>query len=104
MVAQLRRMMEAILSGAAAANTWLARRLLLGYWGAYAVAKAGLEMLAHIYAEEVRKTAVRVNPLDPGPVRTAMRARAMPGEDPATLPVPDSIAGEVVRLGRRAAG
>lgn len=87
------------------------------YWGAYAVAKAGLEMLARIYAEEVRKTAVRVNLLDPGPVHTAMRARAMPGEDPATLPAPDSIAGafvdlaepacarhgEVVRPGRRAA-
>ncbi len=61
------------------------------YWGAYAVSKAGLEMLARIYAEEVSKTAIRVNIVDPGVVRTGMRARAMPGEDPDTLPTPEMI-------------
>ena len=62
------------------------------YWGAYAAAKAGLETLARVYAEEVRKTPIRVNLLDPGIVRTAMRARAMPGEDPANLPPPHAVA------------
>jgi NAD(P)-dependent dehydrogenase (short-subunit alcohol dehydrogenase family) len=70
----------------------------LAYWGAYAVSKAALEMLALIYAAEVAKTRVRVNIVDPGVVRTAMRARAMPGEDPAALPPPEAIAGTFVDL------
>lgn len=61
------------------------------YWGAYAVSKAGLEALAKTYAAETRKTNLRVNVIDPGNVRTAMRARAKPGEDPQTLPAPDDI-------------
>ena len=68
------------------------------YWGAYAVAKAGLEMLARVYAAEVLKTTVRANLIDPGAVRTAMRARAMPGEDPATLPPPDAVTETFVAL------
>ncbi len=62
------------------------------YWSAYAVSKAGLEMLARIYAEETEKTPVRVNLVNPGATRTAMRAHAMPGEDPETLKSADSIA------------
>ncbi len=58
------------------------------YWGPYAVSKAGLEALARVYANEVASTPVRVNILDPGIVRTAMRSTAMPGEDPASLPDP----------------
>jgi len=48
-------------------------------------------MMARVDAEEVSKTAVRVNIVDPGVVRTGMRARAMPGEDPDTLPAPETI-------------
>jgi NAD(P)-dependent dehydrogenase (short-subunit alcohol dehydrogenase family) len=62
------------------------------YWGPYAVSKAGLEMLVKIYAGEVAKTRVRVNLLDPGIVRTRLRARAFPGEDPGNLPPPESVA------------
>jgi NAD(P)-dependent dehydrogenase (short-subunit alcohol dehydrogenase family) len=62
------------------------------YWGSYAVTKAALEMLAGIYAAETVKTAVRVNLVDPGRLRTRMRARAYPGEDPAALPEPESAA------------
>jgi NAD(P)-dependent dehydrogenase (short-subunit alcohol dehydrogenase family) len=62
------------------------------YWGPYAVSKAGLEMLVKIYAAEVAKTRVRVNLLDPGIVRTRLRARAFPGEDPGNLPPPESVA------------
>jgi NAD(P)-dependent dehydrogenase (short-subunit alcohol dehydrogenase family) len=62
------------------------------YWGTYAVSKAALEMLVGIYAAETAKTKVRVNLLDPGRVRTGMRAKAYPGENPETLPHPDQIA------------
>ncbi|MHA1537724.1 MAG: SDR family NAD(P)-dependent oxidoreductase [Alphaproteobacteria bacterium] len=68
------------------------------FWGGYAVSKAALEMLVRIYAAENAKTNVRANILDPGAARTAMRAKAMPGEDPGTLPTPESITGAFVDL------
>lgn len=68
------------------------------FWGGYAVSKAALEMLALVYAEECRTTRVRVNIVDPGAVRTRMRAEAYPGEDPATLPTPAEIAPALVEL------
>ena len=58
------------------------------YWGPYAVSKAGLEALVKTYAHELEDTSVRVNLVNPGPVRTGMRAKAFPGEDPETLPAP----------------
>jgi NAD(P)-dependent dehydrogenase (short-subunit alcohol dehydrogenase family) len=61
------------------------------YWGPYAVGKAGLEMLVKIYAGEITKTRVRANLIDPGIVRTRLRARAFPGENPAHLPPPESV-------------
>jgi NAD(P)-dependent dehydrogenase (short-subunit alcohol dehydrogenase family) len=62
------------------------------YWGAYAVSKAGNENLMQILAQEVQaNTRVRVNTINPGKVRTRMRAQAYPGEDPNTLPVPADI-------------
>ena len=68
------------------------------YWGPYAVSKAGLDALVKTYAREVANTNVRVNIVNPGPVRTEMRARAYPGEDPATLPAPEDIAPLFVEL------
>jgi NAD(P)-dependent dehydrogenase (short-subunit alcohol dehydrogenase family) len=68
------------------------------YWGPYAVSKAGLEVLARTYALEVETTKVRVNLVNPGPVRTQMRAKAFPGENPETLPAPDEIAPMFVDL------
>ncbi|MDX1581921.1 MAG: SDR family NAD(P)-dependent oxidoreductase, partial [Alphaproteobacteria bacterium] len=68
------------------------------YWSAYAVSKAGLEMLANIYAAETRKSGMKVNLLNPGGTRTAMRAKAMPGEDPDTLPSPDDIAPLILEM------
>jgi NAD(P)-dependent dehydrogenase (short-subunit alcohol dehydrogenase family) len=68
------------------------------YWGAYAVAKAGLEQLAGIYASETEQTRLRVNIVDPGRLRTAVRAQAFPGEDPKTLPLADSITDLFVEL------
>ncbi len=68
------------------------------YWGPYAVSKSGLEKLVLTYAAEVAKSAVRVNLIDPGAVRTQMRAKAMPGEDPMSLPAPDEITETFVLL------
>ncbi len=68
------------------------------YWGAYATTKAALEVMVKIYAAEVAKTAVRVNLVDPGVIRTAMRAEAFPGEDPMTLKPPEDIAQVFVDL------
>ena len=61
------------------------------YWGPYGVSKAGLEALVKTYAHELEDTSVRVNLVNPGPVRTGMRAKAFPGEDPDTLPAPDAL-------------
>jgi NAD(P)-dependent dehydrogenase (short-subunit alcohol dehydrogenase family) len=68
------------------------------YWGPYSVSKAALEALVKTYAGEVASTAVRANLVNPGPVATAMRAKAMPGEDPATLPRPEDITETFVEL------
>jgi NAD(P)-dependent dehydrogenase (short-subunit alcohol dehydrogenase family) len=68
------------------------------YWGGYGMAKAALESLALTYAAECEGTSVKVNLFNPGPVRTAMRAKAMPGEDPDTLPKPAEIAPSIIEL------
>lgn len=62
------------------------------YWGTYSVSKAALESMVRVYADETRQTNMKVNLIDPGCVRTDMRAAAVPGEDPMSLPHPDDIA------------
>ena len=62
------------------------------FWGGYAASKAALEALVMAYAAETRRTAVRVNLIDPGPLRTRLRAQAYPGEDPTNLPEPATVA------------
>ncbi len=71
---------------------------VFAYWGPYAVSKAGLEMLVQIYAAELARTRARANLIDPGTVRTRLRARAFPGEDPASLPAPESVTDEFLAL------
>ncbi len=68
------------------------------YYGAYAASKAALNRMVETYAAEVTKTKLKVNLIDPGVVRTAMRAQAFPGEDPAGLPPPESVTEAFVRL------
>jgi NAD(P)-dependent dehydrogenase (short-subunit alcohol dehydrogenase family) len=70
----------------------------IAYWGPYSVSKNALEMLARTYAAENATTNLRVNLFNPGPIRTRMRAQAMPGEDPMTLATPDQAAEKVVEL------
>jgi NAD(P)-dependent dehydrogenase (short-subunit alcohol dehydrogenase family) len=60
-------------------------------WGAYAIAKAGLEGFTQVLADEVKESGVRVNSVNPAATRTAMRAEAYPSEDPLTLPTPEEI-------------
>jgi NAD(P)-dependent dehydrogenase (short-subunit alcohol dehydrogenase family) len=61
------------------------------YWGAYSASKAGLEALVKSWAAELENTSVRANLVNPGATRTKMRAKAFPGEDPATLPPPEDL-------------
>jgi NAD(P)-dependent dehydrogenase (short-subunit alcohol dehydrogenase family) len=68
------------------------------YWGPYAVSKAGLEVLVRTYAAEIETTNVRANLIGPGVVRTRLRARVFPGEDPMTLPPPESVADAFLQL------
>jgi NAD(P)-dependent dehydrogenase (short-subunit alcohol dehydrogenase family) len=69
------------------------------YWGAYAASKAAGEVLVDCYAQEVRNTSkVRVAIINPAATRTAMRAKAYPGEDPATLKLPEAVAARLVAL------
>lgn len=68
------------------------------YWGPYSVSKAALEALVRTYAEEMRNTPVRVAAIDPGRTRTAMRAQAMPGEDPGTLPSASEIVPYLIEM------
>ncbi len=70
----------------------------IAYWGPYAASKAALEHLVLTYAKEMSSTSIRANVIDPGAVRTAMRAKAFPGEDPSSLPTPESITEWFVRL------
>ena len=68
------------------------------YWGMYGATKAGMEHLVQTWAQEVANTPLRVNLADPDVVATKMRAQAMPGEDPATLPRPEDIAPALAAL------
>ncbi|MPT46833.1 MAG: SDR family NAD(P)-dependent oxidoreductase [Sphingobium sp.] len=63
------------------------------YWGGYAASKAALEALVLTYGEEVKNiSSIRTHIIDPGATRTAMRAKAFPGEDPASLKSPETVA------------
>ncbi|MEM9571856.1 MAG: SDR family NAD(P)-dependent oxidoreductase [Pseudomonadota bacterium] len=68
------------------------------FWGPYQASKAGLEALVYAWADENEQTALRVNLFDPGATRTQMRADAMPGEDPMTLPSPEEVAVHMVPM------
>jgi len=69
------------------------------YWGAYAATKAAFEVLLECHAREIEKISnTRVAIVDPGATRTAMRARAYPGEDPLTLKTPEAVAERILAL------
>jgi NAD(P)-dependent dehydrogenase (short-subunit alcohol dehydrogenase family) len=69
------------------------------FWGAYAVSKAGLESVRSMLSEELEGEAnIRVNSVNPGRMRTAMRAAAYPAEDPNTVPTAESVSGTFLYL------
>jgi NAD(P)-dependent dehydrogenase (short-subunit alcohol dehydrogenase family) len=69
------------------------------FWGAYAVAKTGLESVRSMFSQELEgEPNIRVNSVNPGRMRTAMRAAAYPAEDPNTLPSPQSVTGPFLYL------
>lgn len=69
------------------------------FWGAYGASKAAFDVLLDCYAQEVRNISkVRVAIVNPGSTRTAMRARAYPGEDPATVKPPEAVADRLIAL------
>ncbi|WP_114214018.1 SDR family NAD(P)-dependent oxidoreductase [Ochrobactrum sp. 3-3] len=68
------------------------------FWGPYAASKAAVEVMARSWAEETKQMKLKINSVNPGATRTAMRAQAMPGEDPETLPTPQSVAEKIVKL------
>ena len=69
------------------------------FWGAYGASKAAFETLVQAYGEEVEGISnIRVALLDPGATRTAMRERAYPGEDPASVKPPEMVADKIVEL------
>ena len=70
----------------------------LAYWGPYGASKAALNAMVQIWGAENMTTNLRVNLLSPGPIRTRMRAQAMPGEDPETLETPEKVADQIVAM------
>jgi NAD(P)-dependent dehydrogenase (short-subunit alcohol dehydrogenase family) len=68
------------------------------YWGLYAATKAALETMVKSYASELSTTQVKANVFWPGAVRTGMRAKAMPGEDPDKLPHPREVVAKLVDM------
>jgi NAD(P)-dependent dehydrogenase (short-subunit alcohol dehydrogenase family) len=68
------------------------------YFASYTATKMALDGLVRVYATEMANTKVRVNAFNPGPLRTAMRASAYPGEDPLTLEPPSVVAPKIVEM------
>ena len=68
------------------------------FWAPYAASKAAVETLMRSWADETRNLRLRVNAFDPGRTRTAMRAQAMPGENPETVPHPSEVAVHMLPL------
>lgn len=85
-------------AGRAVFVTSRAARDIRAYWGPYAITKAGLEAMVKTYAQEVAATPLKVNLLDPGAVRTRMRAQAYPGEDASTVKPPEALEPYILEL------
>ncbi|MEK1903100.1 MAG: SDR family NAD(P)-dependent oxidoreductase [Rhizobium sp.] len=68
------------------------------FWSAYSASKAAVEALARTWAGETQSTPLRITSVDPGATRTAMRAQAVPGEDPMSLPHPSEVAKAILPL------
>ncbi|WP_422039077.1 SDR family NAD(P)-dependent oxidoreductase [Roseibium sp.] len=68
------------------------------FWGLQSISKSAVEAMAKTWANESLQTNMKINLADPGPTRTGLRAKAMPGETPENLPAPAEVAAELVEL------
>ncbi|CTQ54183.1 putative oxidoreductase YciK [Roseibium album] len=68
------------------------------FWGLQSTSKAAVEAMARTWANESLKTSLKINLVDPGPTRTGLRAKAMPGEIPENLPAPSVVAEDILEL------
>ena len=99
LIAAFDKMLRASADARVVAITSSVARAPRAYWGAYGASKAALETLVSAYGEEVKNiSAIRAHIVDPGATRTAMRARAYPGEDPATVKEPEVVGQAIADL------
>jgi NAD(P)-dependent dehydrogenase (short-subunit alcohol dehydrogenase family) len=98
LIQTLDRLLRAAPNGRAFFITDGAAEAMAAYGGAYAVSKAALTRMVMQYAAETKQTTLRVNLVDPGAMRTSLRAQGFPGEDPALLRDPDSVAAAIMPL------
>jgi len=70
----------------------------LAYWGPYSISKSAVDAMGVTYANETKNTPIKVMLVNPGPIRTDMRAAAMPGEDPMTLETPEDLAPHIIAM------
>lgn len=103
-VYRLIRSLEPLLKGSDAARvihlTTSVAAAPKAFWGAYAATKAGAEALMKCWADEIESMPIRVSIVDPGRMRTQLRAQAYPGEDPSQHPLPSEIGPMIVELAR----
>ncbi|HEX2479249.1 MAG TPA: SDR family NAD(P)-dependent oxidoreductase [Geminicoccaceae bacterium] len=102
LIRSLDPLLRAAPAGRAVFVTCAQARAGKSYWGGYAASKAALEALVMAYAAETRRTALRVNLIDPGIMRTRLRASAYPGEDASKLPEPTTVTDAFVALAETA--
>jgi NAD(P)-dependent dehydrogenase (short-subunit alcohol dehydrogenase family) len=100
LIRTLHPLLRASEAGRAVFLTSGASRNPKAYWAPYAASKAALDAFVIAYAAELNITPIKANLFNPGPTRTAMRAKAFPGEDPMTLPAPEEVAPEIVAMMR----
>ena len=99
LIAAFDPMLRAAEAGKVIALTSSVARTPRAFWGAYGASKAALETLVRAYGEEVSGvTGIRTAIVDPGATRTKMRARAYPGEDPASVKDPEVVASRIAAL------
>ncbi len=97
----LRHLRERLIAAGASRSVFMTSRSAYKgkpEWSAYSVSKAGLDALVMAFASEMADTDLKVNLFSPGPMRTEMRAAAVPDENPMTLPTPDVLAPAVLKL------
>ena len=98
LIRALHPLLRAADAGRAVFVTSGASRNLRAYWSPYSASKAALDAMVMCYARELEVTPIKANLFNPGPTRTAMRAKAFPGEDPLTLPTPEEVAPSIVAM------